>query len=199
MSRDDFKSLNELVDRFLSSSSGSFSELVELACSIRTSSVIGEEWIQERLPAETESLRRRALLASLACRPPLQVGWTYEVLLQELSSDDPSLVSEALDSLRLLQVDLSEMAERRLDDPDPHVRASALRLMFGRSAAISHYLRAAFADADYLVRETAIDLVDENPVEEFVPEIQRLLADGHPAVREAARAAVNHRTKHSNI
>ena len=75
--------------------------------------------------------------------------------------------------------------------PSPSVRARVLEFLrqLDPEAARSALL-AALHDPDYIVRETAVDELDDLGAVEALTALQPLLADPHPHVRQATEGAL---------
>lgn len=75
--------------------------------------------------------------------------------------------------------------------PDPYVRGSVLRFiseLYPESTSL--LLIEVLQDPHYIVRESAIDKLDELDVVESIPYIRPLLADPHLDTRQAAATAM---------
>jgi vesicle coat complex subunit len=117
-----------------------------------------------------------------------------EALLRFLGSPDPMVVAEAVDALRRLDFagHLAKV-ETLLQHESPFVVGSALRYLAGLypERALPHLL-AALSSSEAIVRENAVDELDDLGWTEAVPQIRQLWNDPEPNVREAAQTAVAH-------
>jgi len=104
-----------------------------------------------------------------------------------LSHSDPLIVSEAIDTLRRYGGTSSAHVEALRDHSSPYVRGAVLR--FFRSAlgaAAAPQLLAALEDPHPIVRENALDELEEIADSSMVSRIQDLLNDESSNVRQAA-------------
>jgi HEAT repeat protein len=77
------------------------------------------------------------------------------------------------------------------DHVSPYVRGAVLRYLSRLFLDEARpYLRAALHDPHFVVRESAIDEIDELDVIEMLDDIRPFLNDSHPDVRQAARTAI---------
>jgi HEAT repeat protein len=121
----------------------------------------------------------------------------YREKLQTLLKDPRELiVAEAVDGLaRIKARDLSEHILQLRSHPSPYVRGSVLRYMsklFPNEAP--PMLIRALQDPHYIVRENAIDELDDLEYYQALPYIRPLLYNQHEDVRQAALTAVENLT-----
>jgi HEAT repeat protein len=75
--------------------------------------------------------------------------------------------------------------------PSAYVRGSVLRYMSRYDPRIGAVMLVeALDDPDYIVRENAVDELDQLGVVEAIPRIRERLADDHPDVQRAAATAL---------
>jgi HEAT repeat protein len=79
------------------------------------------------------------------------------------------------------------------EDPDPHVRQAVLSVItsLGAPGRAVPFLLDALNDPHHLVREQAVQELDELEHTAALPSIEALCTDPHPDVREAALAAID--------
>jgi hypothetical protein len=118
----------------------------------------------------------------------------YREKLQILLQDSRDLiVADAIDGLAVLKArDLSEKILQLYNHPSPYVKGSVLRYMsklFPNEAP--PMLIKALKDPHYIVRENAIDELDDLEYYQALPDIRALLQPGeHEDVIQAAETAV---------
>lgn len=117
----------------------------------------------------------------------------YREKLQTLLQDPRELImAEAVDGLVRIQArDLRENILRLRDHPSPYVRGSVLRYMselFPKDAP--PMLIAALKDPHYIVKENALDELDNLNYYQALPYIRPLLHNQHEDVIQAAETAV---------
>lgn len=121
----------------------------------------------------------------------------YRGKLETLLHDSRELiVAEAVDGLaRIKARDLCEKILQLFVHPSPYVRGSVLRYMsklFPSDAP--PMLIAALKDPHYIVRENAIDELDDLEYYQALPDILPFLHDEHEDVRQAVETAVENLT-----
>jgi HEAT repeat protein len=116
-----------------------------------------------------------------------------EVLLNHLADTNPLLVSQAIDSLNSLG--FTETAEQILPllrDDSPYVVGSVLRYISHHDPARAQpLLLDALGSAEPIVRQNAVDELDELACLAALPRIRPLLNDVDEDVRWAAQTAVH--------
>lgn len=148
--------------------------------------VLTQELAGRRVP------QLRAALTVLAMHQGSEPAFVEKVKL--LAGDSEPVI--AGDAIRLLgSLGVTELGERIRglgDHPSPFVRASVLDYL-ARAEPESAYpaLVQGLLDSDYVVRETAVDALDDLDSTEAISVIEPLLEDPHEDVRQAARTAVD--------
>lgn len=135
--------------------------------------------------------RAGAIILALTFPQPEPAG-LRDILLSHLRDERPWVVARAVDALRLLGEKRATAAIAALHDhPSPYVRGRVLAFLrhHDPEAALPRLL-AALKDQDYIIRETAVDELDEMGTVEALPAIRPLLADPHPEVRQAVQGAM---------
>jgi len=124
-------------------------------------------------------------------------GSWYREKLQTLLHDSRELiVAEAVDSLaRIKARDLRKKILQLYTHPSPYVRGSVLRYvskLFPNDAP--PMLIVALKDPHYIIRENAIDELDDLEYYQALSDIRPFLHDQHEDVRQAAETAVENLT-----
>ena len=107
--------------------------------------------------------------------------------------DERELVAaEAVDGLAFGRTPLrDETVELLRRHPCPYVRGALLRyLARTRGPAAIDTLMAALKEDSHIIRENAVDELEELEAREAIPALRRLLDDSHQDVRTAARYAL---------
>ncbi|MGI5222430.1 HEAT repeat domain-containing protein [Nocardia sp. CA-290969] len=134
----------------------------------------------------------RAALTVLAMHQGSEPAFAEYV--KALAGDSEPVV--AADAVRLLgsfgMTELGELIRGMGDHPSPFVRAGVLDYL-ARAEPESAYpaLIQGLRDSAYVVRETAVDALDDLDLTEAITSIELLLEDPHEDVRQAARTAVD--------
>lgn len=147
--------------------------------------------LDERAAVEQDEARLRAVL----------LGLTYErrddaavraILLGYLGDARPLIVMDALDGLRYWRVyDARERVSALTQHPSPYVRGVAVHYMAGLFPDdATELLLTALHDEHFVVRESAIDAIDDEDLMDLLPLVRPLLDDAHPHVRGAAQWAL---------
>jgi Restriction endonuclease/HEAT repeats len=165
----------------------------ELAHRIRQHGTEGASFLLRKADGADEK-RLRAILSAISY-PRLRGPQRHEVLgvlRTYLNDSRPMLVQEAVDGLGY-QMDRESLDQvlALLRHQSPYVRGSVLRYISRiarREAPVA--LVAALSDADPIVRQNAIDELDDLGAVSALLHIRPLLRDPHPEVQEAARTAV---------
>lgn len=131
--------------------------------------------------------------------PPLESPMLRMLLRQKLLAylDDkrPIVVMDAIDALKAQnEKDVVDTVLALRNHPSPYVRGAVLRYCCLYPADAPPLLLAELHDPHYLVREVAIDALDDLGVIDAIPSIQPFLADDHPHVRQAAQTAIDNLT-----
>lgn len=170
--------------------------LEEVAMLIAEKSEAGLTALLQRLPGADED-HTQAILASLAFlpeevrdrnRPPLE-----GLALSFLADPRPAVVADAVDALRYLDCPGAEKSVRPLlEHAAPEVAGSALRYYAHyRPAEALPLLLRALQSPEPLVRENAVDELDDLGCVEALSQLRELLDDEDEDVRQAARTAVD--------
>jgi vesicle coat complex subunit len=135
--------------------------------------------------------RLRAIIFALSSHPgePMRIR---NLLMDYLRDQRPLIVAEAVDGLAALDArDATEQVLALQDHPSPYVRGGVLRFMARlHPDEARELLIDALSDPDYIVRENAIDELQEIDATDALPSLEPLLHDPHPYVRQAAETAV---------
>jgi len=166
----------------------------EVAARIRAQGDIGIGFLFGKLNAARME-QTRGILVGLTC-PPLEASTLRTLLRQKLLAylDDkrPLVVMDAIDALRVQnERDILDKILALRNHPSPYVRSAVLRYSHFHPAEAHPLLLAALQDPHYLVRENAIDELDDLGVVDAVQHIHPLLEDAHPHVRQAAQTAID--------
>lgn len=165
---------------------------VEVATRIAGKGRSGAEWLGDRL-VRVEGERLSAILFALTHTPPCN-HITSERLAGYLEHHCPTVVAAAVDGLcRQGNKEVKHWVVALARHPDAFVRGSVLRYLarlYPESAV--PILLDALQDPHYIVRENAVDELDDMGCAEAVEFIQPLMQDPHPDVRQAAHTAFAH-------
>jgi HEAT repeats len=145
------------------------------------------------LLTEVETADRQRLAAILTMLPPIENRRLIsDVWIGFLEDNRPEIVASAIDGLRHQHVwRVRNQVFALSKHISPQVRGSVLRYMSQYDPKIaSVMLMEALDDPAYIVRENALDQLDELGVVEAIPLIRSLLADDHPDVQKAAAIAL---------
>lgn len=149
--------------------------------------------IGERPAIERDEDRLCALLLGLT-RERRDDPAVIELLLAYLEDSRPAVVMNAIDGLRYWRVqDAWEQVNALAQHPSPYVRGGVVSYMaglFAHETETKELLLAALHDESYIVREFAVDAIDEEDIAELLPAVRPLLEDPHPHVRSAAQWAL---------
>lgn len=147
--------------------------------------VLGQELAGRRVP------QLRAALTVLAMHQSADPEFVDKV--ESLTGNsEPVIAGDAIRLLGSLGItDLGERIRGMREHPSPFVRASVLDYL-ARAEPESAYpaLLQGLRDGDYVVRETAVDALDDLGSTEAISMLVPLLEDPHEDVRQAARTAV---------
>jgi len=117
-------------------------------------------------------------------------------LLSELDSPDPEVRTDAVDWIDLDGEALERLISLLESDPDAEVRATIVdRLGEEESPAATAALIAALRDPNSEVVLRAIEILEFEAEAWLIPELERLLSNPDPDVREATRDAINFLTE----
>jgi hypothetical protein len=170
--------------------------LDEVAMQVAEEGESGLNALLQRLPAADEA-HARAILLGLSFVPE-DVRAKNQlrlqgVLLSVLDDPRPWVVAQAVDTLRHLGYQqVSERVLALLNRPAPEIVGSALRFLARyRPEQARPILMRALESAQALVRENAVDELDDLGCVEALPLLRGLLNDQNENVRQAARTAVS--------
>lgn len=169
--------------------------LEEIAVRIAKSGTEGFSFLLQNIPGADPS-RLRAILLSFSFLPEEiareRMAELKKILLTCLGSEDPILLAQAVDGLNSLGV--SNALERvlaLLNHQSPYVVGSVLRYLS------QHYperakpiLLESLKSREPIVRQNAIDELDDLACAEAVPHLRPLLQDEDKHVRQAAETAL---------
>lgn len=171
--------------------------LMELAVRLGQSGEPGADFLLQRLPG-ADAERARAILLGLTAVPTEVLARRKErfgkVLREHLQDERPLVVAEAIDGLRLLgfKEAMPDVAPL-LQHASPYVAGSVLRFLSRHDPVQAHPLLLAALDSpEPLVRQNAIDELEELACVEALPRLRTLVADRDELVRQAAQTAVAH-------
>jgi HEAT repeat protein len=187
--------INELIEKWNSQSIiPEESELYyqEIAYLIREQGDVGNQFLANFLLDKRNLEDENRIQAALRFPPLSKDKDINDFLLQCLSDQRPQIIFLAIDALCYIQ-DLSVL-ERILSfrgHSDPHVRGSVLRYLRELYPDTAYsFLIDSLQDSHYIVRDTAIDELDELQDIRAIPYIEPLVNDAHPYVRQAAQTAL---------
>jgi hypothetical protein len=169
--------------------------LQEIALDIMKAGCDGMRFLLESMHGADDS-RLRAVLGSLACSSDYldeeSRGKVKSILVSFLTHSNPALIMESTDSLRMLG--FSEVADKvfpLLGHKSPYVVGGALRYLnrHRRDAATPLLIRA-LESPEPIIRQNAIDELEELGLPEMLPRLYPLLDDPDKYVREAALSAI---------
>lgn len=160
----------------------------------------GPDWVGVLLAfaPHADDLQLRAILLALSCVH----GTLHEKqrdalcgLARDLLADKrPLVVAEAVDTLTSVGCPrMKESISSLIRHPSPYVRGSVLRHFARRHPKEAvPLLERALHSKEPVVRQNAVDELDEMNYTPALARIKRLLADPDKDVRQAARTAVEH-------
>ena len=167
----------------------------EVALAIREHGAPGTAFLLDQI-GRTDDLRLEALLLALTTPQFDQQPRLRDTLLGYLTDERPAIVAAALDGLwRQGERDVVDTVLAMASHRSPWVRGAVLRYMSRlHPDSARPLLVAALSDPDFIVRENAIDELDEldDGPGDAMPLIRSLLTDPHPHVRQAAQTALEH-------
>lgn len=169
----------------------------EVACLIAEKGPAGLEFLSSQIE-KVDTVHLAAILLALYTAEEYLPNTQ---LLSYLKNDQPIIVMQAINDLSLRQCkDALEQVEKLLEHPSPLVRSSCLRY-FRRITPENAVplLLASLNDIDFIVREEAIDSLDELDAVEAIPYLKPFLRDSHPDVRQAAETALKNLSESSKI
>ena len=188
------KLINCFHKTFTDDESDNFSYFSEVALRIREQGKAGIDFLfeeSERTNLELEQLR--GIILALTFLPPVEHPSLRGILLSYLHDRRPLIVADAVDGLAFLgATDTADAILPLRTHPDPYIRGSVLLFisrLFPKEAP--PILLEALEDPHYIVKENAIDELDDLGVIEAIPYIRPFLSDPHPYVVEAAQTAIS--------
>jgi HEAT repeat protein len=147
---------------------------------------------------DADEMRLRSILLAMSFveqeLSPRKRARICELARGLLNDDRPMVVAEAVDTLTKFAC-LAAMGAvtALLRHPSPYVVGSALRFFARRDPEKAvPLLEKALTSEEPIVRENAVDELDEMNYTPALPKIKRLLRDPDGDVRQAARTAVEH-------
>ncbi|MHB8625187.1 MAG: HEAT repeat domain-containing protein [Aggregatilineales bacterium] len=143
--------------------------------------------------ADTEHLA--AILTGLSSVPSSSAAFKARVIAY-LNDSRPLVISEAITWLSRQNVkDALDRVLTLQHHVDPYVRARVLDYISQLFPERAYEpLIQALDDPHFIVRESAVDNLDELNAVEAIPHLRSLLADLHPHVRQAVETALEHLT-----
>ena len=195
-------SLNDLITRFrarkLRTGSSQFARDLlcdEIAFEIVSRGSRGTCALMDNISVDSEPKYRSALCALSSAHRHIRSHRTISRVARFLGSafEDkrPLVKAEALSGLADLRVKLRvEHVAALLRSKNPYLASSALKYVCALYPQRSHAaLASAIKSPHFLVREAALDEIDDRHLSSFLPKIYALLNDRHPHVRQAAETA----------
>ncbi|TLF96654.1 hypothetical protein FEK35_28310 [Nocardia cyriacigeorgica] len=148
--------------------------------------VLGQELVGRRVP------QLRAALTVLALHQGEDPAFV-DAVRTLVGGSEPVVVADAIRILGSLgATDMSQAVRRMSDHQAPIVRAAVLDyLARAEPESARPALIQGLGDSDYIVRETAVDALDDLGATDAISAIEVLLDDPHEDVRLAARTAVD--------
>jgi HEAT repeat protein len=171
--------------------------LQEVAIQLAKTGAKGVDFLVSFLGGADEPKVRAALIALPFAERTLSAHKRTRIyqLVKELLHDQRAMiVAEAVDTLSHLGCTAAEEEVHALVQHDsPYVVGSALRFLARHlGAKAAPLLVQALRSAEPIVRQNAVDELDEMNYVRALPEIKQLLQDSDADVRQAARTAVGH-------
>lgn len=189
------RTLGELLARFHAAAPDgedyAYPFYAEVASLIRKQGKAGVEALLRELDRANAD-RSRAAIFALTMRPRLKHPALWSRLLPYLEDPRPLIVAEIIDGLwSQRKKDCTYRVLELQQHPSPYVRGSVLRFVSHLTPKCAPlFLVAGLKDADYLVRENAVDELDRLGAVETLPHLRPLLDDEHPDVRQAVATAI---------
>lgn len=194
-------SLDELIQRFRApapDAEGAALYFGELAIRIQRFGEPGLRFLLDEHPAiKRDEERLRALLLGLTYERRDDAA-VREILLGYLDDARPLIIMDAIDGLRYWRISTArDRVEKLSRHPSPYVRGGMVRYMASLfPTEAKELLLTALHDEHYIVRESAVDAIDDEGIEELLPAVRPLLEEAHPDVRGAARWALMDYSEH---
>jgi len=155
----------------------------------------GLEYLLSSVP-KCDERRLDGVLLALCFLPPDTLNRKrailVDLLLSCLHDSRELIVAEAIRTLRYFDgQDILAHVLPFVNHPSPFVQGAALYFLSKCHFPIAKpFLFAALESPSPIIRQVAIDELEEAPCVEALPEIRKLLSDEHPDVRQAAQTAV---------
>lgn len=162
----------------------------EVAYLIGAKGTMGIAFLRGNLDHPDSNRLVAVLLALTATQPHNHL--TSDVLARYLRDTRPPVVAAAIDGMSSQgNSATADQVVPLLHHPDALVKGSVLRYLarLYPETAVATSLKA-LNDADYIVRENAVDVLDDLGAVKAIPYLQPLLEDPHPDVRQAAHSAI---------
>jgi hypothetical protein len=169
--------------------------LQEVAARIAQCGEKGLSFLIRSMPGANQA-KLRAILLSFSFLPKTLTKQSLDdvkqILKSFLHSDDPMLIAQAIDSLRLLGfADFLDDVLALLVHKSPYVTGSVLRYVSWHSPERAKpMLLESLNSTDALVRQNAIDELDDLGFVDALPYVRPFLNDEDKYVRQAAQTAV---------
>jgi hypothetical protein len=170
--------------------------LQEVAIAIAKTGAKGVDFLLSCVPVVDESRLRAILLAmsfvqKLSARKRAAICELARTLLKDKRA---RIVAEAVDTLsKLAGPKAAESVSPLLHHPSPYVVGSALRFFAHHDPERAiPLLEIALKSEEPIVRQNAVDELDDMNYAPALPKIRRLLRDPDADVRQAAQYAVTH-------
>lgn len=173
--------------------------LHEAAVQLAESGPAGVRFLLAGIPSATEWRLKAILLGLSAVKDPStrMRKEICEVGKKFLTDDRPLIVAEAVDLLnRLKCTDARDSILSLQRHPSPYVVGSVLRFLARHFPATAvPLLERSLTSRQSVVRQNAIDELDELNSVQSLPAIRRLMRDNNRQVRQAAKTAVKNLEK----
>lgn len=173
--------------------------LQEAAVQLAESGPGGVRFLISSIPQASEWRLRAILLGlSAAKKPSARLrNEICEIGMSFLHNEVPTIVAEAVDLLNRLNCKEAQSEIMKLQrHPSPYVVGSVLRFLARQFPQVAiPLLEVALTSRQSIVRQNAVDELDELNCVQALPAIKRLLRDNNRAVREAAKTAVKNLKK----
>jgi hypothetical protein len=169
--------------------------LQEVAVKLAKSGPDGLAFLTKCVP-EADQARLRAILIAFSFIPPeivnVRRGEIIETLVPFLHCANPTLIGEAVEALACLGItEQQHQIFPLLAHSSPFVVSAAIRYFSRRFPEIAKpILLRSLESKEALIRENAIDELDNLACTEALPQLLRLLSDDDEHVRQAAKTAV---------
>ncbi|HYT93731.1 MAG TPA: HEAT repeat domain-containing protein [Gemmataceae bacterium] len=168
----------------------------EVALAIAQDGEAGVNWLLHHLPEDDEDRLRAVLFALSSVEGDLRDqrrSQLEQFLLAVLADQRPLIVAAAVDGLTALDcADALDRVLPLLAHDSPYVVGSVLRFLARHHPEKARpALLLALKSAEPIIRQNAVDELDELDYVEALPALRRLLNDEDGYVRQAAQTAVS--------